>query len=198
MRLFQSTPPARAATRVTGFDPAVSGVSIHAAREGGDRETASRWACIQSFNPRRPRGRRQWWCKQHHPPSVFQSTPPARAATGNPVGTATPVTGFNPRRPRGRRQGRMGHAVGLDWFQSTPPARAATAQLPARLPGGSVSIHAAREGGDTCRRCTGPRRTSFNPRRPRGRRHRDSMAFAMAELVSIHAAREGGDPRRTR
>ena len=78
----------------------------------------------------------------------------------------------------------------------------------------AVSIHAAREGGD--RKCATIRpETSFNPRRPRGRRpHVVLPAQAVISfqstpparaatsiaifcrtpfLVSIHAAREGGD-----
>ena len=111
---FQSTPPARAATSYA----------------------ASSYAHIAvCFNPRRPRGRRPL-CRaacQSTParaattsvPSLFQSTPPARAATSDVAAglrstefqstpparaaTAAELHGvscdvcFNPRRPRGRR-----------------------------------------------------------------------------------------------
>src|ERR1039457_3845223 len=80
---FQSTPPARAATHVGRRYDAAVGVSIHAAREGGDSVLGKvRQVAIVSihaareggdalakyllterlgFNPRRPRGRRPGW-----------------------------------------------------------------------------------------------------------------------------------------
>src|ERR1017187_5985739 len=108
-----------------------AGVSIHAAREGGDKietDIASlysfqstpparaatlrrhrRQSRLRCFNPRRPRGRRRSGNKQYGCSSRFQSTPPARAATGS------------------RR-----HSASCPAFQSTPPARAATRSAQAR------------------------------------------------------------------
>ena len=101
----------------------------------------------------------------------FQSTPPARAATTTSGGLSSGYSCFNPRRPRGRR-------------------------LPARLgslPLDSVSIHAAREGGDKPALTSSARVIGFNPRRPRGRRRNPIHDLRLYEGVSIHAAREGGD-----
>ena len=56
-------------------------------------------------------------------------------------------------------------------FQSTPPVKAATLMLIPLALADSISIHAAREGGD-------PQRQYQTPRQAR---------------ISIHAAREGGD-----
>ena len=55
-------------------------------------------------------------------------------------------------------------------FQSTPPARGATLLVLISFAVGAISIHAPREGGDTC-------------------------AYRVVELleISIHAPREGGD-----
>ena len=168
---FQSTPPARAATRRGRLHAGSHDVSIHAARAGGDSNARLRWRPGQSFNPRRPRGRR------HHrnapmpiravvsihaaraggdksadsdqqarmvsihaaraggdrvarcttvAPYVFQSTPPARAATPSDRPRAAASLGFNPRRPRGRRHWTLCLDVAGSLFQSTPPARAAT------------------------------------------------------------------------
>ena len=39
--LFQSTPPARGATQNRGYNLAKTGISIHAPREGGDRNACS-------------------------------------------------------------------------------------------------------------------------------------------------------------
>ena len=217
VRTFQSTPPTRAATARRAGSEHDHGVSIHAARAGGDRVDAREQPCMR-----------------------FQSTPPARAATRTPLPELSER--FNPRRPRGRRQDtarrseldlkrfnprrprgrrRASHAARASTpgsFQSTPPARAAT-----RMPschartGVVVSIHAARAGGDAMRSVTeiarglsfnprrprGRRRTSvhercalstcFNPRRPRGRRRDVACSDRSHRPVSIHAARAGGD-----
>ena len=124
------------------------GVSIHAARAGGD-------ACTVEATVR------------HR----FQSTPPTRAATLRACRT-----------PHYRQS-----------FQSTPPTRAATLPSMFHRKSRKVSIHAAHAGGDVSpaamttmsyvfqstpptRAATRSRppgsalRSSFNPRRPRGRR----------------------------
>ena len=145
---FQSTPPARAATAAADARITLGAiqVSIHAARAGGDGSIASPRNRAACFNPRRPRGRRRILrrpdlhvsvsihaaraggdvnCRPTCAVSMFQSTPPARAATT-----------CNPLRNRSSQ------------FQSTPPARAATtARRVLRLR--RVSIHAARAGGDS-------------------------------------------------
>ena len=78
---------------------------------------------------------------------LFQSTPPVKAAT---IDLAYPSI--------------------LRAFQSTPPVKAATGLINGRLSSESISIHAAREGGDV----------------------QPAKEFA-PEQISIHAAREGGD-----
>ena len=57
--VFQSTPPVKAATEYMGSDFAGSMISIHAAREGGDRRGGM----------------------DATPTWSFQSTPPVKAAT---------------------------------------------------------------------------------------------------------------------
>ena len=78
----------------------------------------------------------------------FQSTPPVKAATSSAAGSVPPYT-----------------------FQSTPPVKAATISAKLRRIRSRISIHAAREGGDSL--------TESNE--------------VKAECISIHAAREGGD-----
>ena len=236
VRLFQSTPPARAATHACTAESLAALVSIHAAREGGDPRGRSRARPPTCFNPRRPRGRRLF--------ALFPDEETARFNPRRPRGRRPQLlprrpscSGFNPRRPRGRRPfGVIAKAVALA-FQSTPPARAATAVAGFLAAGMAVSIHAAREGGDarTCStatrgRCFNPRRPRgrrrwsgwdsrptrcFNPRRPRGRRLMRRLPCPSIQSfqstpparaatgtrkqqaeygsVSIHAAREGGD-----
>ena len=54
LKIFQSTPPVKAATVDIGNCPVIRRISIHAAREGGDRITLKKRICNMYFNPRRP------------------------------------------------------------------------------------------------------------------------------------------------
>ena len=126
--------------------------------------------------------------------STFQSTPSARRAT------------------------RLSDAqlARLYKFQSTPSARRATGiQQSCPLVGG-ISIHALREEGDHLLGVIPDGHADFNPRPPRGGRHRNYVAPRLTELfqstpsarratsrltlpwfrgynISIHALREEGD-----
>ena len=125
-RLFQSTRPARGATRTRSLSWPYDHVSIHAPREGRDPANSS------FINDLR----------------MFQSTRPARGATGSPSITISDDQGFNPRAPRGARPGQIfrsrirqsfnpraprgarpcisSHTAKCWGFQSTRPARGAT------------------------------------------------------------------------
>ena len=196
--LFQSTPPARGATKSPGI---ILGISC-------------------DFNPRPPRGGRRTGFSTPQVSDKFQSTPPARGATcWQRTTTLTPrsplrfqstppargatmprsypcrknTDNFNPRPPRGGRR------VCLFWltmisrisihapreggdgplylypqypqgFQSTPPARGATLFNTLSRKPLPISIHAPREGGD-----------------------RGFAIFSQLLRISIHAPREGGD-----
>ena len=144
---FQSTPPARGATCNVGrkrvprtvsiHAPRAGGdgfmittdntglVSIHAPRAGGDALGDARCRNVGSFNPRPPRGGRLLGGAGLGAPAPFQSTPPARGATGHlpdewyslyvsihapraggdvyPVLMPCTPLRFNPRPPRGGR-----------------------------------------------------------------------------------------------
>ena len=135
-RLFQSTPPARGATRHRYQSAALQPISIHAPREGGDRELISKRQELtisihapreggdrhplstpsptRHFNPRPPRGGRPICAAiSLTPQTEFQSTPPARGATP-----------------------RVDDVFTKRWtkFQSTPPARGATLSSPPKTP----------------------------------------------------------------
>ena len=148
---FQSTLPARGATRDIARQDTVQGISIHAPREGSDcwhLSPAERSKA--NFNPRSPRGERPTRLALARSMSPFQSTLPARGATVHDARQPPPGLYFNPRSPRGER---------LDII----------AYQPAPL---GISIHAPREGSDQlpCRMAQADR--DFNPRSPRGeRRH---------------------------
>ena len=146
---FQSTLPARGATRDIARQDTVQGISIHAPREGSDcwhLSPAERSKA--NFNPRSPRGERPTRLALARSMSPFQSTLPARGATVHDARQPPPGLYFNPRSPRGER---------LDII----------AYQPAPL---GISIHAPREGSDQlpCRMAQADR--DFNPRSPRGER----------------------------
>ncbi len=145
-----------------------------------------------NFNPRPPRGGRlQHLCSCHRfqrfqstPPArgatgmgrlvtsslIFQSTPPARGATALFCGLVSEKENFNPRPPRGGRRRGAITPTRQRVFQSTPPARGATARGRTEHHSGSISIHAPREGGDL-----------------------DGTVIPISQYISIHAPREGGD-----
>ena len=146
--IFQSTPPARGATKDFVIKAVTAKISIHAPREGGDPPVSVHRVPSHDFNPRPPRGGRPLTCTRGRFQSIFQSTPPARGATPSLFGLSdtkiisihAPREGgdgvrryavegqcnFNPRPPRG---GRLFHNV-----------LGAITQV--------ISIHAPREGGD--------------------------------------------------
>ena len=57
--IFQSTPPARGATASAFFARVHCPISIHAPREGSDRQVQNNLGCYDDFNPRPPRGERR-------------------------------------------------------------------------------------------------------------------------------------------
>ena len=124
--LFQSTLPARGATRTRQPCIRPCDISIHAPREGSDSICSSLMPIPLNFNPRSPRGerrqkRKKEWRKrifQSTLPArgataftnvfliseIFQSTLPARGATGGNDRLGQIRTYFNPRSPRGERR----------------------------------------------------------------------------------------------
>ena len=124
--IFQSTPPVKAATVTPRSEREKLKISIHAAREGGDIVIAvARNAGIISIHAAREGGDSNRLMRLNGA-SRFQSTPPVKAATSNdaPVSCASV-------------------------FQSTPPVKAATCCTSQPIAVVDISIHAAREGGDT-------------------------------------------------
>ena len=83
---------------------ASSGISIHASREGCDVPGSGCRQKKADFNPRIPRGMRLSKTVTPAPFFIFQSTHPARDATGIRFSTFLTMFDFNPRIPRGMRQ----------------------------------------------------------------------------------------------
>ena len=191
---FQSTPPARGATKcrnvyrldsiISIHAPREGGdggcaevdilplISIHAPREGGDTGELLGERVIQYFNPRPPRGGRLLTRGDRAFRRVFQSTPPARGATVVPLLIVVVQQHFNPRPPRGGRSAhhRAGEAQD-QYFNPRPPRGGRPARRPSHFSHRHISIHAPREGGDVrlCVRNHADAR-NFNPRPPRGGR----------------------------
>ena len=79
--IFQSTPPARGATKWFDHDRRVQFISIHAPREGGDSISSSDNMSPSLFQSTPPaRGATDMLIKDKRE-ALFQSTPPARGAT---------------------------------------------------------------------------------------------------------------------
>ena len=147
---FQSTHPARGATRHIQGKQYSKEISIHAPREGCDGRCwtmawsstvipihAPREGCdpggractglLTDFNPRTPRGvRRPGAGRLHHQMPISIHAPREGCdGIGVPAGH-DPLLHFNPRTPRGVRLGPQMILTRPPVFQSTHPARGAT------------------------------------------------------------------------
>ena len=127
---------------------------------------------MQYFNPRPPRGERQY-CADGEPPRYFISIHAPREGSDDRTRTTCPERrGISIHAPReGSDSPAQVSPAQVSLFQSTPPARGATLS----------------------RRRTGYMRWNFNPRPPRGERRRYAGLPGSRGSISIHAPREGSD-----
>ena len=102
-------------------------ISIHAPLAGRDGRCTGAAGRAAHFNPRAPRGARPVFSFSVYPRRGFQSTRPARGATGYPTTT---------------------WLLYYRLFQSTRPARGATKPVFSLFEMRTISIHAPREGRD--------------------------------------------------
>ena len=126
IQLFQSTHPARGATRP---------VQRRCQRPRG-------------FNPRTPRGVRRVMAGWSMMELVVSIHAPRAGCDMLPVKNVWLSRSFNPRTPRGVRLKAYQRQAVRRQFQSTHPARGATTTPEARRDGSCVSIHAPRAGCD--------------------------------------------------
>ena len=189
---FQSTRPARGATPQGKYNPLGLSVSIHAPRAGRDVVVKLASHGIACFNPRAPRGARRRSDDGWNRAIWFQSTRPARGATGPAQRMFSPNVCFNPRAPRGARHNRL--LCGW-WSSVSIHAPRAGRDPDAFQPEQSVfvSIHAPRAGRDSTSAGRTRPPVSFNPRAPRGARHETTGYPSGPGSVSIHAPRAGRD-----
>ena len=124
---FQSTPPARGATRLMMFHEIDGKISIHAPREGGDSMGKAIKIVNTDFNPRPPRGGRPGWITGTAAGLGISIHAPREGGDILYGCTAYFSWYFNPRPPRGGRRYYSVHC----------------------FPDSRISIHAPREGGDS-------------------------------------------------
>ena len=168
--IFQSTLPARGSDCRSGFHLPLLHISIHAPPHGERRGTPAAYVHGLYFNPRSPHGERRGTSGGVCPRVVFQSTLPARGATGfflqradaELISIHAPRTGSDP----GCRFGR----------------------LPA-----SISIHAPRTGSDVAQAVEGHRRQRFQSTLPRTGSDVCVHLVHTSLVISIHAPRTGSD-----
>ena len=156
MATFQSTLPARGATRIKPLHRVGVEISIHAPRTGSDGASGTRNAGGSNFNPRSPHGERQ----NVHALGVLLAH----------ISIHAPRTGSDTCSISGSKSGGE--------FQSTLPARGATFRARACSACRAISIHAPRTGSDFYRRfCGQPRGISIHAPRTGS----DINAFADCE-----------------
>ena len=146
--LFQSTRPARGATGRGLIPSPLYFISIHAPREGRDLQGFLGWCQVFDFNPRAPRGARRRGEIDVISPLYFNPRAP-RGARRYLAIVYLSLCKFQSTRPaRGATPQNLKHSRIVYPFQSTRPARGATWSLRPDERGGSISIHAPREGRD--------------------------------------------------
>ena len=190
---FQSTLPARGATHSTQFKLFGMGISIHAPRTGSD-EHGHKTADGQPISIHAPRtGSDVMTLLVMFMPGKFQSTLPARGATGCRRKRFSSAY-FNPRSPHGERRDINASAIvherisihaprtGSDWRcwlrKPTPeisihaPRTGSDARKVIQSLLEEISIHAPRTGSDLLCACDKSQNINFNPRSPHGERPR--------------------------
>ena len=171
--LFQSTLPARGATRDYRRRRAIYHISIHAPRTGSDDYLCGLSDNPQDFNPRSPHGERltPLFFGFHH---IRYFNPRSPHGERHVCGEYYITYGnFNPRSPHGERREFDFTDIYTAEFQSTLPARGATWSAFDAGRDTAISIHAPRTGSDI-----------------RSKNNRNYTS-----CISIHAPRTGSDVR---
>ena len=145
-----------------------------------------------NFNPRSPHGERLRSCFAGVKMIAFQSTLPARGATGIYRGFISGIIHFNPRSPHGERPRGTFAADFFIKFQSTLPARGATIVLHKLSKLGTISIHAPRTGSDLSGAIV-KILLVISIHAPRTGSDRENLRRCLYPPISIHAPRTGSD-----
>ena len=189
--MFQSTRPARGATREAASSRTGATVSIHAPRAGRDSRAHAPLALWPCFNPRAPRGARLEAGPLSRPATWFQSTRPARGAT-RILFCSSSRRCVSIHAPRAGRD-QTAQACHLRPHVSIHAPRAGRdhfGRTPATLR--RVSIHAPRAGRDIDQR-NDSADSAVSIHAPRAGRDSPPAASPRCTSVSIHAPRAGRD-----
>ena len=191
--LFQSTLPARGATRAPLRRSRRCPFQSTLPARGATGFMGNPAGFLRHFNPRSPHGERRdprmgskLLCK-------FQSTLPARGAT-LAMARHDNRRDFNPRSPHGERPDAALRMAAAMQFQSTLPARGATYYLTPYVCGPRISIHAPRTGSDKKDEKNVDAKEEFQSTLPaRGATNGALSASSPSGEISIHAPRTGSD-----
>ena len=165
---FQSTHPARGATRIFGLLDKMPIISIHAPREGCDPSARS------------PTHQRS--ISIHAPREGCDAQTHGYRPCRSGISIHAPREGCD-RSPATIRRGYLG-------FQSTHPARGATASAPRASQSGRISIHAPREGCDPCLLTVVNQESKFQSTHPaRGATLPNCFRTMLPQFQSTHPAR---------
>ena len=123
-------------------------ISIHSTRGGGDANGPAYDDYMNQFQSTPPAKAETGNPAHFKIKRRFQSTPPAKAETAGAAKAVRGKENFNPLHPRRRRPMNL-PPPGIGWrFQSTPPAKAETIAEPSEKLYSLISIHSTHEGGD--------------------------------------------------
>ena len=147
-KIFQSTPPARGATPAYLVVDGLPGISIHAPREGGDKEIYLYKQKQQNFNPRPPRGGRLLLLFLQVGLFNFNPRPPRGGRPILGIHEANRIFDFNPRPPRGGRRPFCNAPDALSRISIHAPREGGDVGEHPKIQLQGISIHAPREGGD--------------------------------------------------
>ena len=216
---FQSTLPARGATKFRKQYFQRLNISIHAPRTGSDQAAVVALTGNGDFNPRSPHGERRWNIGRRnnvrdisiHAPRTGSDVKVAFPPLTIKISIHAPRTGSDAQfcsttrdrsisihapRTGSDRPPRPALAIPTK-FQSTLPARGATA-FPCPASRAYSNFNPRSPHGERPGRCNSFHYTShFNPRSPHGERHTIHVGDAVL-AISIHAPRTGSDTKNTR
>ena len=216
-RYFYPRPPRGGRLRAFQIDLVGEAISIHALREEGDNNAASRYILDLdiSIHALREEGDCFSWLRPDFC-RYFYPRPPRGGRLHGTGGLCNRSGYFYPRPPRGGRPAGYDFGAGLEsisihalreegdylknkdsyrykGFLSTPSARRATGNIWKWVNGMNISIHALREEGDCHHIRVKSGQRDFYPRPPRGGRRKTDTGMALVWDISIHALREEGD-----
>ena len=146
--LFQSTLPARGATKEKNQFAATYSISIHAPRTGSDVAQQFSIYFKNHFNPRSPHGERPAAAIQMKRRNLYFNPRSPHGERLRPSVRRIPACHFNPRSPHGERLKPYSANAKRIQFQSTLPARGATPLSWQSSFDINISIHAPRTGSD--------------------------------------------------